>query len=226
MNCRVWEARHDICAMTITLPTITSRRPPEGGRSGVRVYKVGRSPPRLGSARIGADRLGSDRLSKSSGAPDARSTHYLRHLGFSGVRKCQTVSIFRKKKSIRLESWTHDERIARVLEHPMRDPHTICDIGPNENTPTSQVSYRPIRFWSNKKITNKNHTRIEPAYADPKWGPPKWMTRTETFDECRPTCRRLRVKHCCYWTAKHPPRPKDCPGLGDHNTLKLLLIEI
>ena len=61
----------------------------------------------------------------SPGAPDARSKHYLLHLGFSGVRKCRTVSIFRKKKSIRLAFWTHDERIARLLELPMHDLHII-----------------------------------------------------------------------------------------------------
>ena len=50
------------------------------------------------------------------GAPDARSKHYLLHLKFSGVRKCRTVSILRKKnpyglhsgeaRSVSLDSWS------------------------------------------------------------------------------------------------------------------------
>lgn len=51
--------------------------------------------------------------------------------------------------------------------------------------------------------------------------PPRAQTRWREGLLKRPTCRAWEGRHRCYRTGKHPPRPKDCPGLGDPNTLKI-----
>ena len=95
------------------------------------------------------------------GAPGARSKHYLLHLRFSGARKCKTVSIFRKKKSIRLVFWTHDERIARLLELPMHDLHTIysifADPGSSPKKTKKSVILSEIWIFGGAKVYNYQH---------------------------------------------------------------------
>ena len=87
------------------------------------------------------------------GAPDARFAYYLQHFCGSGnqpqknQKKCNTfrnldfwvceskeLSAFSEKKSVRLAFWTHDERIARLLELPIIDLHTIYSILANLGT--------------------------------------------------------------------------------------------
>ena len=46
---------------------------------------------------------------------------------FRVCEKAKLSAFPAKKKSIRLKFWTREKRIARVLEHPMRGLHTICD---------------------------------------------------------------------------------------------------
>ena len=93
-----------------------------------------------------------------------------------------------------------------------------CIIGSAKRRPKS--TYLP-QVWKREKTDKHQKMQLtrESGRAVPKSGTKKWIRRRYGEIRRRPTSvRAIFTSVAC---GPDSPRPKDCPGLGDPNTLKI-----